>query len=296
MKMRRSLWTNIVDGIIYAVLSLSALSCLIPILNAVAISFSDKASASIGAVFLWPVNFNLASYNAILEEKQFFQSFWVSIQRVILGGGIQFVFTVIMAYPLSKSVRRFKLRNIYMWVIIFTMLFSGGLIPWYFVIKGLGMLDSIWALIIPCAVPTSNIIILMNFFKGLPPSIEESAMVDGANPLQILFWQYIPMSTPALATLTLFSIVAHWNSFFDGMLLINSPDKLPLQTYIQSLVADINQKIATLTPEEIKKYMDISSLTFNSAKIVVAMIPVLIIYPFLQRYFVTGLVMGAVKE
>lgn len=296
MKKRRSFWTNFVDLIIYAVLTLAALSCVIPILNAVAISFSDKVSASIGAVFLWPVNFNLASYRAILEEKQFFQSFWVSIQRVALGGGIQFVFTVIMAYPLSKSVRRFKLRNIYMWAIIFTMLFSGGLIPWYFVIKGLGMLDSIWALIIPCAVPTSNIIILMNFFKGLPPSIEESAMVDGANPLQILFWHYIPMSTPALATLTLFSIVAHWNSFFDGMLLINSPDKLPLQTYIQSLVADINQKIATLTPEEIKKYMDISSLTFNSAKIVVAMIPVLIIYPFLQRYFVTGLVMGAVKE
>lgn len=287
---------RIIDGILILILLLAAASCLIPILNTVAISFSDKTSAAVGEVFLVPKNPTLSSYKAILEEKEFMAAFWVSVKRVVVGSGLQMLLTVFMAYPLSKSKEVFGWRDCYMRVMIFCMLFSGGTIPWYLVIKELGLIDTFWALVLPGAVNISNVIIMMNFFKGLPTALAESATIDGASPLRILTKIYLPLSLPSIATLSLFSIVGQWNSYFDGMLLINTPSKIPLQTYIQSLVADVNTKISTMTPEEIMKYMEVSNLTFNAAKIVVAMIPVMVIYPLLQKYFVTGLVMGAVKE
>lgn len=287
---------RIIDGILILILLLAAASCLIPILNTVAISFSDKTSAAVGDVFLIPKNPTLSSYKAILAEKEFMTAFWVSVKRVVVGSGLQMLLTVLMAFPLSKSRDVFSWRDRYMRVMIFCMLFSGGTIPWYLVIKELKLIDTFWALVLPGAVNISNVIIMMNFFKGLPPSLAESATIDGASPLRILTSVYLPLSLPSIATLSLFSIVGHWNNYFDGMLLINTPSKIPLQTYIQSLVADVNSKISTMTPEEIMKYMEVSNLTFNAAKIVVAMIPVMVIYPLLQRYFVTGLVMGAVKE
>ena len=158
-------------------------------------------------------------------------------------------------------------------------------------------MDTIWALILPGAIPVFNVILLMNFFKGIPDSLEEAAVIDGANPLQILIKVFLPMSKAALATITLFCIVNHWNAFFDGKIYINSLEKLPLQTYIQSLVVDLNpEQMASMTPEQMSEQMQLSSLTFNSAKVVVSMLPILLIYPFLQKYFVTGIVMGAVKE
>lgn len=289
-----SLRYRVVNWILRVLLLMAALSCLLPILNTVAISFSSKRY--VNEVAFWPKGFSLAAYKKILEDTQFFRSFWVSVKKVVVGTSLNMILTLLMAYPLSKSERIFPARGHYMRVIITCMLFSGGTIPWYIVIKELGLLDSFWALVLPGAVNIGNTIIMMNFFKGLPPALAESAAIDGASPLKTLVHIYVPLSAPSIATLSLFCIVGHWNDYFNGMILINDPKKIPLQTYIQSLVADISTKINSMTAEEIKAFSEISSLNFNAAKIVVAMVPVMVIYPILQKYFVTGLVMGAVKE
>lgn len=288
---------SVSDWVVSAVLILCGLICLVPILNTIAISLSDKTSASLGQVSFWPVNFNLSSYQAMMEEKQFGRSFLVSVVRVILGTSVNMALTILMAYPLSKAPSMFHAKKYYMWVVVFVMMFNGGLVPTFLVVKQVGLIDSIWALILPGAVPVFNVILLMNFFKNVPRALEEAAFVDGATPWTILFRIYLPLSSAALATITLFAIVNHWNAFFDGKIYIDSPEKLPLQTYIQSLIVDLNpQQMASMTPEQLEEHMKMSSLTFNSAKVMVSMIPILVIYPFLQKYFVTGIVIGAVKE
>lgn len=285
------------DVAINLILGFCGLICLIPILNTVAISFSDRTSAALGLVRLWPVNFTLASYQNMLEETQFWTSFLVSVKRVVIGVSLNMLLSILMAYPLSKSESVFYKKKYYMWIVVFTMMFNGGLVPSFMVVSKLHMMDTFWALVLPGAVPVFNVIILMNFFKAIPQSLEESAYVDGAGAWTILFKIYLPLSKASLATIGLFAVVTHWNSYFDGKIYINSLTKLPLQTYIQSLATSINtDMMASMTAEEIQEMLEVSSLTFNSAKVVVSMIPILLIYPFLQKYFVTGMVVGAVKE
>lgn len=289
-------WT-ITDVNVTIVLGLVALACLFPVWNTIAISLSDKTSAAMGKVIFWPVQFNLSSYKAILEERQFLLSFLNSVQRVLLGSSINLLMIILMAYPLSKAPKVFRAKRFYIWIIVFTMLFNGGLVPTFLVIKNLQLIDTIWALVLPGAVPVFSVILLMNFFKSVPDSLEEAAMVDGASPWYLLWRIYLPLSKAAIATVALFAMVGHWNAFFDGKIYINSPEKLPLQTYIQSLVVDLNpQQMANMTPEQLAEHAKMSSLTFNSAKVIVSMIPILLVYPFLQRYFVKGIVVGAVKE
>lgn len=290
----KTISSRIANFIIYLLLALSALTCLLPLLNTVAVSFSDKAAAMSGQVFLWPVNPTLASYRAILEDQQFFRSFWNSIVRVVVGGTVNVVLTILMAYPLSKSPKYFPQKNIYMWFVVFCMLFNGGLIPTYLLIYNLHIMDTIWALVLPGAVPVFNVIILMNFFKGIPDELDEAARIDGANPWIIMIRIFVPLAIPSIATITLFSIVGHWNAFFDGMIYINTRAKIPLQTYLQSLMVEIRDT-TNMTPDEIKRMNEMSSRAFNAAKVFVAMVPVLVVYPFLQKYFVSGLVMGSVK-
>lgn len=290
----KTISSRIANIIIYLLLALSALTCLLPLLNTIAISFSDKAAAMSGKVFLWPINPTLASYRAILEDQQFFRSFWNSIVRVVVGGAINVVLTILMAYPLSKSPKYFPQKNIYMWFVVFCMLFNGGLIPTYLLIYNLHIMDTIWALVLPGAVPVFNVIILMNFFKGIPDELDEAARIDGANPWTIMIRIFVPLAIPSIATITLFSIVGHWNAFFDGMIYMNTRAKIPLQTYLLSLVVEIRDTTG-MTPDEIKRMNELSSRAFNSAKVFVAMVPVLVVYPFLQKYFVSGLVMGSVK-
>ncbi len=288
---------KISDVLIYTALLFCGLICLIPILNTVAISFSDKTSAALGLVRLLPVNFTMASYKNMLEETQFWVSFMVSVERVVVGVTLNMVVTILTAYPLSKTVHQFRSKNFYMWLVVFTMLFNGGLVPTFMVINKLNLMDTFWALVLPGAVPVFNVILLMNFFKGIPQSLEESASIDGAGPWTVLTKIYLPLSKPSLATIGLFAVVTHWNSYFDGKIYINSVSKLPLQTYIQSLSSSLNaEQMAMMTAEEVQEQLAVSSLTFNSAKVVVSMIPILLVYPFLQKYFVTGMVVGAVKE
>lgn len=281
------------DILIYLTVIFMTMCCLFPLLNMVAISFSDKAAASANMVGLVPVDFTTSAYKTLLGEAQFWVSFWISIKRVFLGTIINMILTILLAYPLSKSKREFKGHDVYMYIVIFAMLFSGGMIPIYLTIKSYGLLNSIWALILPGAVPVFNVILLMNFFKGVPKSLEEAAAIDGASKLTILLKIYLPISMPALATIILFCIVNHWNDFFSGLVYMNKTSMYPLQTYIQQLSVDMSQ---ITDPEQLKRFAQVSNKTLDAAKIVVSTIPLLIIYPFLQKYFVSGIVIGAVKE
>lgn len=280
----------------YIVITCMALSCLLPIVHTIALSFSSKSAAMAGMVTFFPVRFTTTAYRAILEDRQYFISFFVSVLRVLLGGSLNLLFTILMAYPLSKGKQYFPKRNVYMWYMVFTMLFGGGLIPFYILMSKLHLMDTIWVLVLPGAVPIYNIIILMNYFKGLPGELDDAARIDGANPWVVLFRIFVPLAVPCLATVTLFSMVGHWNSFFDGIIYINSPDRLPLQSYLKQFIIDTNaHSTMNMSQEQLQRIKELSSKNFNAAKLFVSMVPILAVYPFLQKYFVSGLVLGSVK-
>jgi len=285
------------DVVILIILFLSVALCLIPLLNTLAISFSDKVSAQNGRVFVWPVNFTISPYGELIKDAQFFRSFLVSIERVLLGGIINVGLIIITSYPLSKTTGQFRSKNRYMWLIIFLMVFPPGLIPSYVLITKLHLINTIWSLVLPGAVPIFSCIMLTGFYKTIPSSLEDAAMIDGGGPWYILLRIYVPLSKPSIAVVALWSIVGHWNDFFSGLIYITDHAKWPLQTYIQSLTVSIDwQNVSNLSGQDLAKMMSVSNLTFNSAKVIISMIPILCVYPFIQRYFVTGIVMGAVKE
>ncbi|MGG4205603.1 carbohydrate ABC transporter permease [Paenibacillus jamilae] len=283
--------------VINAIVILLALICLLPLWNIVAISFSSSEAVSANAVGLVPVNFTTAAYTKIIDDAQFWRSFGISVLRVVLTLILNMILIILMAYPLSKSKREFRGRNIYMNVMIFAMLFSGGMIPSYLLIKNLDMLNTIWSLVLPGAVPIFSVILVMNFFSAVPKALEEAAFIDGANPLQVLFKVYVHVSIPALATVALFSIVGTWNDFFSGLIYMTQVSNYPLMTYIQSLNVNIAELLQSGTNSaQLSNLTEISNKNLNAAKIVVAVIPLLLIYPLLQKYFVTGIVVGSVKE
>jgi putative aldouronate transport system permease protein len=291
--LHRSTTDRIVDYLITALLLLVGVTALLPLVNTLAISLSEKAAVSGGMVGLIPVGFNLDAYGFILRDEKFWQAFGVSVLRVFLGGALNFALAILTAFPLARSTKAFPARNFFMWLFVFGMILNVGIVPWYLTISGYGLLDSIWALVLPGAVPIWSVIILMNFFRSIPKELDEAARMDGANPWQLLWSIYLPTSLPALATITLFSIVGHWNSFFDGLILMNNPDNYPLQTYIQQLV--IADRPA-LHGGQAQMMAQLSNNTLNAAKLFVAMIPILLVYPLLQRYFIRGIMLGAVKE
>lgn len=290
---------SIRHAVIYLIVIVLALSCLVPMLNVVALSLSSSSAVAANAVGLWPVDLTLAAYERIMSDQQFWRSFGISVIRVVISLLLNLVMVVTMAYPLSKSKKVFRTRKLFMSVMVFAMLFSGGMIPTYLVVRNLGLLNTIWSLILPSAVPIGSVILVMNFFRGIPKSLEESARIDGANPLQILGRIYIPMSLPCLATVSLFSIVGSWNDFFSGLIYMTKTENYPLMTYIQTLsvnIAETMQQAGNLTSEQLQSLLAVSDRNLNAAKIVVAVVPLLIIYPLLQKYFVQGIVVGSVKE
>ena len=285
--------------IIYAIVILLGLSCLIPMWNVVAISFSSSEAVNANIVGLFPVNTTFAAYRRILDDQQFWRSFGISVVRVLITLVINLLLIVTMAYPLSKSSKVFKSRKFFMNIMIFAMLFSGGMIPTYLVVKQLGLINSLWALILSGAVPIGSVILIMNFFRGVPKSLEEAAVMDGASPWTTLWKIYIPLSMPSLATVSLFSIVGTWNDFFGGLIYMTKTQNYPLMTYIQSMtvnLAEIVQNSSGLTSSQLQSLAEVSNKNLNAAKVFVAVVPLLVIYPFMQKYFVKGIVVGAVKE
>jgi putative aldouronate transport system permease protein len=288
--------SKVFEVVLIVLLAAIALVCVLPLWYTLMVSLSEKSAAAAGIVRLWPIGFNVVSYQQIMGDSAFLHSFWVSVQRVVLGASLSIIVTVLMAYPLSKSSKDFRLRNVLMWTLVFTMLFNGGLIPLYQTVKAYGLIDNIWVLVLSGGVPMFNVILVINFFRNLPKELEEAAFVDGAGPWYTLFKLFLPLSLPVLATITLFSIVGHWNEFFSGLVFMTKPDNYPLQTYIQQMVIQIDTTKLSNDPEMLKRLGEISNQTLNAAKIFIAMLPILFVYPFMQRFFIQGITLGSVKE
>ncbi|WP_217594047.1 carbohydrate ABC transporter permease [Cohnella sp. GbtcB17] len=281
-------------GILYAILLVSSLLCLFPLVHVVAVSFSSSHAAASGSVVLWPEEATLSSYRFVFRQRQFLEAAWISAQRVALATAVGFVLTGLAAYPLSREPREFAGRTLYAWYFAFVLFFGGGLIPLYMTVKDTHLLDTIWALVIPGAVPVFNVLLLLNFFRGLPRGLEESAKLDGAGHFKVLLRIYLPLSLPALATTTLFTMVAHWNNWFDGLIYMNAKDNYPLQTLLQTIVIAKDAQFSSI--QDAAAMALISDRTVHSAQIVVAAFPILLVYPFLQRFFIKGIVLGSVKE
>ena len=290
----KSIKRKIFAGFNFVILMLLVLSCIVPLWYTLCISLSGKAAVAGGMVSLWPVDFTLSSYQAIIKDMGFLRSVGISVARVVLGTIFSLTVILLMSYPLSKSKREFKYRDIFMWILIFCFLFNGGLIPWYITMKNYGLINTMAGLVLAGGVPVFNVILVMNFFRNIPKSLEEAAIVDGAGAWLILLRVIIPISKPVIATVTLFTIVNYWNEFFQGLVLSTTEKMYPLQTYIQQMVVTLN--MTNMTLEQYQKVSQLSNQGLNAAKIFVALIPVLLIYPFLQKYFITGITLGAVKE
>lgn len=290
----KSVGRKIFVAVNFVILTLLVLSCLLPLWYTLCVSLSGKAAVAGGLVSFWPVDFTLSSYQAIIKDMGFLRSAFVSLQRVVFGTVFSLAVMLLMAYPLSKNKREFKYRNIFMWILIFCFLFNGGLVPWYITMKNYGLINTMSGLVLCGGVPVFNVILVMNFFRNIPKSLEEAAVVDGAGPWKILAQIILPISKPVIATVALFTIVNYWNEFFQGLVLATSEEMYPLQTYIQQMVVTLN--MSNMSLEQYQKMSQLSNEGLNAAKIFVAMIPVLLIYPFLQKYFISGITLGAVKE
>lgn len=297
MIQRKKIFGNIGRSAICLIVFFLGLICLLPMLNILAISFSSSAAAAANKVGFLPVDFTTAAYKKILEDHQFWRSLGISALRVVIGLALNIVLIVLMAYPLSKTRKEFRGREVYMNLLIFAMLFNGGMIPTYLVVKQLGLLNSIWALVLPGAVPIFSVIMVMNFFMGIPKSLEEAAVIDGATPMQVLINIYLSCSKPVIATIALFSIVGNWNDFFGGLIYMTKVSNYPLQTYIQSLSVKLEDMLrGGGSVSSLVNVMEVSAQNLNAAKIIVSVIPLLLIYPLLQKYLITGIVVGSVKE
>ena len=278
----------------YFLLTLVMCISLFPLVHVFALSLSSNSAAQAGWVTILPVDFTLDSYQYILAKPEFFTSFAVSVVRVVVGTVLSVGLTILCAYAMAQPDERFHARKYYVWVFMVTMVFSGGLIPLFIVVKSVGIYNSIWALILPSAVQTFNIILMLNFFRGLPYALTESALIDGANHFQIMTKIIVPVSKPSLATVGLFTMVNHWNSWFDGMIYISDTAKYPLQTYLRNVIQSVD--IASIDLTSVGAMTNVSQKTVTAAQIFVAIIPILLVYPLLQKYFITGMTLGSVKE
>ena len=278
----------------YLLLTLVMCISLFPLIHVFALSLSSNSAAQAGWVTIFPVDFTLDSYQYILAKPEFFISFGVSLVRVVLGTLLSIGLTILCAYAMAQPDERFHARKYYVWVFLVTMVFSGGLIPLFIVVKSVGIYNSIWALILPGAVQTFNIILMLNFFRGLPYALTESALIDGASHFQIMTKIIVPVSKPSLATVRLFTMVNHWNSWFDGMIYISDTAKYPLQTYLRNVIQSVD--IASIDLTSVGAMTNVSQKTVTAAQIFVAIIPILLVYPLLQKYFITGMTLGSVKE
>ncbi|ACS99629.1 carbohydrate ABC transporter permease [Paenibacillus sp. JDR-2] len=277
----------------YVFLGLLSLLCILPIIHILAVSFSSMAPASSNLVGFWPIGFTTDAYEKTFGNSNFLNSLGVSVMRTVLSTVIGMALCLMTAYPLSKEDLHFRGRTMYVWIFVFTILFSGGLIPSYILVQKIGLMDSIWALVLPGAVSVWNVILMLNFFRGLPKELEEAAYLDGAGQLKTLVLVFIPLSMPSIATLSLFTMVYQWNSWFDGMIYMRDIKDYPLASLLQTIIVQQDFSKINVDPKQLE---NISQRTVRAAQIFIGALPILLVYPFLQRFFVKGMVIGAVKE
>lgn len=271
-------------------LVLVALLCVLPLVNLFAISFSGKSAANSGAVTFWPIDFTTMAYEKTFHNSNFIRSILISVGRTVIGTLFSMFVITTAGYALSKE---FRGRTALMWFFVFTMLFGGGLIPSYLVNSSLGLKNNFLVYIIPGAFNCYNMILIMNFFKSIPKALEEAALIDGAGFFTILWKIFLPLSKAGLATVALFIMVGNWNEWFTGILYMSDTKNYPLASFLQVIVVQGNQQDLALDPTSAAA---MSERTIKAAQVFIGALPILLVYPFLQKYFVKGIVMGAVKE
>jgi len=283
-------WGNrLFDIINHSILFIVAIVCVLPFVYVLAVSFASPAEVAKGGLILWPKEWSLVSYQYIFSSDTLPRSLLVSIYITVVGTLINLAFTSLMAYPLSKP--HLRGRNPILLGVLITMLFSGGMIPTYFVVNGLNLTNTLWSLMIPNAISAFNLIVLKNFFQQIPDGLEDSAKIDGCNDLGVLIRIVLPLSLPAMTTFGLFYAVAHWNTFFNAILYINDNEKWPIQVLLREIVILAQSRVGDSSFDE----MDVQPLTIRMAVIVFATVPILLVYPFLQKHFAKGVMLGSVK-
>ncbi|MGM7722465.1 carbohydrate ABC transporter permease [Metabacillus sp. Hm71] len=288
----KSFGSKIADFMIYAVVGLIAIICIYPFIYVLSASISSSDAVLRGDVLLLPKDITFEAYKRVLEEPGIWVAYGNTIFYTVVGTLFSMFVTICGAYPLSR--KRLKGRSFFAFFIAFTMWFNAGIIPTYLNLKELGLLDTRTAIIVGFAISTFLVFIMRSFFQSVPDSLEESAKVDGANDLQILWKIFLPLSKPALITVGLFYAVSRWNSYFWSMIVLNDESKIPLQVLLKKLVVDMSVK------EQMANSLDTTSQysaeTVIYATIIVSIIPIVLVYPYLQKYFVKGTMIGGIKE
>ncbi|MFK7691879.1 carbohydrate ABC transporter permease [Paenibacillus sp. HJGM_3] len=290
----RSPGDRLFDALVYALLSIVVLVVLYPLVFVLSASVSDPAAVMKGQVWLVPKDWTWVGYSRIFQSGEIVTGYRNTIVYTVVGTAINLAMTICAAYPLSR--KDFHGRNAIMAFAVFTMFFSGGLIPNYLLVKNLGMLDTIWALVIPNAVAVWNIVIMRTFFQtSIPHEVQESASIDGCTDFQILFRIVLPLSLPIIAVMVLFYSVAHWNAFFNALIYLTDRDHYPLQLLLREILilGEMQEMVDMSDASLAQKLLEVEAIKY--AMVVVANLPVLLLYPFLQKYFVKGVMIGAIK-
>lgn len=279
---------RILDVGIYVVLSAVMILSVLPFVNILAKSLSADLYVRAGQVFLWPIGFTTNAYEIVLGNMRFWRSFMITVFITVTGTTLNTILTVHVGYAVSR--RDLPARRLIGFVYIFTMFFNGGLIPTYLVVRAFGLINTVWSVIIPTMVIPYHMIIVRNYFFGIPHSLEESAKIDGASNVTVLYRIYVPMSMPAIATIALFYSVDYWNQYFEALIYINDRHLFPLQVFLREIIKQADPSVTLST------VIDTATESVRGAAVFASTIPILLVYPFLQKYFVKGIMLGSVKE
>jgi len=289
--MKNSTGDRVFYTVNYIFLTIIALACIYPFIYIIATSLSSSRAVNSGEVFIWPVDFTLEAYKNLLLDGQIFISMKNTVIITVTGTAMSMVSTILCSYALSK--KRLRFRGVFMGIIVFTMMFGGGMIPNFLLIRNLGLMNTYWSLWLSGLISTYNMIVLRTFFQGIPESLEEAAQIDGAGDPYILARITLPLSGAALATITLFYAVSWWNIYFSAMLYISSSLKYPLMVKLRSML-EAPALMASQADRQLEAVM-VAAESYKAATILISVIPIILVYPFLQKYFVKGVMIGSVK-
>ncbi|KOR76626.1 carbohydrate ABC transporter permease [Paenibacillus solani] len=290
--LKRTLGERAIDGLNIAILIIIACLMLLPFIHILSVSFSSLQDVLQKDFILWPTNWASDAYLAIFASDSFIRSIFVTIYITVVGTAVSLILTATMAYGLTRKVLG---QRVILLMVIFTILFNAGMIPIYLVVKETGLMNTLWALIIPSAISSFNLIVIRQFFLSIPNELSEAALIDGASEIRTFWSIIIPLSKPALATFGLFYAVGHWNKYFEGILYLNDAAKWPIQVVLRQIVI-MNEATSTLGSDVMAQLENQPPpVTIQMAAILVATLPILLVYPFLQKHFAKGVMIGSVK-
>ncbi|OHD72822.1 MAG: sugar ABC transporter permease, partial [Spirochaetes bacterium RBG_13_68_11] len=283
MKVKRSLPERVFDAGNALILILLCVVTLYPLYYVLIVSLSSGMAVARGEVKLVPLHFTLSPYRMMIRDTYFVRSILNTLQYTVVGTTVNLSMSALCAYPLS--IRRFSGNKVFTRLIVFTMFFSGGLIPTYLVVKSFGLLDSVWAIALPTAISSWNMFIIRTYFQGIPQSLRESAQMDGANDIFIFLRIILPLSLPVMATMTLFYATGHWNSFFPELIYLSDKRKYPMQLILRNMLisSQMSEQYSDILQDS-----DVVPTTLKYAAVMISTVPILLVYPFLQRYFAKG--------